>query len=91
MGFGVEAPTRNEVLVGQDHAKPGSCGCQRGGKAGRSGADHEEVAVQESVIVHIRVRLHGKPAQTCGGADQRFVEPLPERLWPHEGLVVEAG
>ena len=91
MGFGVEAPSRNEVLVGQNHAKPGSCGCQCSGKAGRSGTDHKEVAVQESVIVNIRVRLHGKPAQACGGTDQRFVEPLPKRLRPHEGLVVEAG
>ena len=91
MGFGVEAPSRNEVLVGQNHAKTRSCGCQCSGKAGRSGADHKEVAVQESVIVNIRVRLHGKPTQACGGADQRFVEPLPKRLRPHEGLVVEAG
>ena len=44
-----------------------------------------------NVLVGIGIAAACRPPEPRGAPDQRLVESLPERLRPHEGLVVEAG
>ena len=91
MGLGVEPPAHDEILVGQNHPRTAAPGGEGGGKAGRTRADNQQVAMQEPLVVAVRVGLAGQAAETGGGADGRLVDPLPEGFRPHEGLVIEAG
>ena len=60
-------------------------------RPGRPGADDEQIAVQEALVVDVRIRLRRKPPEAGRAPYERLVEPLPEGCRPHEGLVVEAG
>ena len=91
MGLGVEPPAHDEILVGQNHPRTAAPGGEGGGKAGRPGADNQQVAMQEPLVVAVRIGLAGQAAETGSGADGRLVDPLPEGFRPHEGLVIEAG
>ncbi len=63
--------------------------CRR--KAGCARSDDEDVAVDVNVLVGIGIAAACRPPEPRGAPDERLVESLPERLRPHEGLVVEAG
>ena len=45
----------------------------------------------ESAVIDIRIILAGQRAQSGGAPDDRLIDTFPERLRPHEGLVIEAG
>ena len=89
--LGVEPPAGQEVLVREDDPRPGPPGGQRRHQAGGTRADHEEVAEGEGLLAGVPVGLARERPEAGGAADQRLVDPLPEGLRPHEGLVVEAG
>ena len=91
MGFGVEPPAHDKILVGQDDPGAAAPGRQRRGKAGRTRADDQQVAMQEALVVAVRISRAGHAAEPGRGPDCRLVDLLPEGLRPHEGLVVEAG
>ena len=79
------------MLVGEDDASTGATGGQRGGEAGRPGADDEQVAMRPALLIGVRIGLVGGAAETRRLADEGLVELFPEGGRPHEGLVVEAG
>ena len=80
-----------EILIRQNHLGAGAPGGQRRHQPGRAGSDHQKVAMPESAVIEIGVILAGQRAKAGGAPDDRLVDPLPERSWPHEGLVVETG
>ena len=90
VGLGEQAAARSEVLVRQDHPRPGPARGQRRHQAGRPGADHQEVAEGVGLLVGVGIGRAGQAAEAGGAADQRLVDLLPEGGGPHEGLVVEA-
>ena len=47
--------------------------------------------MKETAVIDVRIGLPRQGAKPGGMPDQRLVDPLPERLRPHEGLVIEAG
>ena len=61
------------------------------GEAGSAGTHHQHVAMGVARGVAVGIRLLRRDAEPGRGADDRLVEPLPRRLRPHEGLVVEPG
>ena len=91
MGLGVEPPAHDEILVGKNDPRAAAPGRKRGGKAGRTRADDQQVAMQEALVVVVRIGLSGQAAEAGRGSDGRLIDPLPEGFRPHEGLVVEAG
>ncbi|MPM07842.1 hypothetical protein SDC9_54151 [bioreactor metagenome] len=89
VGLGQQPPAQTEILVGKDHPRAGPrCG-QRRGKPRGPGADDQQVAMQEALVIGIRVGKHRQAAKPRRAPDRGLVELLPERLRPHEGLVVE--
>ena len=78
------------VLVGDDDLGAVRYCCFRRGEAGDTAADHENVAVDVDLLVGIRVAAFRRLAEARRAADEGLVDVLPERLRPHEGLVVEA-
>ena len=88
--LGIEPAAGYEILVRQDHARPGPARrqCRRQARGPR--ADHQQVAMQEALVVLVGVFLHRQPPQPRRGADRRFVDLFPEGFRPHEGLVIEA-
>jgi hypothetical protein len=90
VGLGVEAAAQEEVLVGEDDAGAGAAGGEGGHQARGARADHQEVAVKETLVVEVGVGLAREAAEARGAADGGLVDALPEGAGPHEGLVVEA-
>ena len=90
VGLGVEPPAHDEILVGQDDPRPAASRGKGGGKPGRTRAHDQQVAMQETLVVAVRVGLARQASETGRFADRRFVDPLPEGGRPHECLVVEA-
>ena len=89
--IGVEPAAQQEILVGEHHPRARAPGGQRRGKPRGTTADHEQVAMEEPLVVEVRVWLSRKAAEARRAPDRRLIELLPERPRPHEGLVVEAG
>ena len=84
------------LLVAEDDAGAALGRHQRRGKAGRSGADDEHVAVGEAAGITVGIAGLRRFAETGGVANDRLVNPVPGPVRPeparaHEGLVVEAG
>jgi hypothetical protein len=76
--------------LGEHHPSAGH-GCRfGGGKAARTTADHQHVAVDADLLVGGRVAPGRGAAEAGGAADQRLIEMVPEAFRPFEGLVVEA-
>ena len=78
------------ALVAQDDAGTGLAGSKRRRQAGGATADDEHVGVLEAVGVGVGIGLRWRFAEAGGRADVRLVDVRPERLRPHESLVVEA-
>ena len=91
MGLGVEPPAHDEILIRQYDPRAAAPGGQSGGKPGRARADNQQVAMQEPLVVAVRVGLAGQAAEPGGRPDGRLIDLLPEGFRPHEGLVIEAG
>ena len=89
-GLGVQPSAHAEILVGQDHPCAAAPGGQGGSQARRPRPDDQQVAMQEPLVIGVRVILHRQCAQSRSAADQRLINLFPERGRPHEGLVVEA-
>ncbi len=79
-----------EILVDEDHLGTGASGGQRRRQPGRSGPDHQQVAMAKSAVIDIRIVLAGQRAKAGCAPDDRLVDTFPEGFRPHEGLVVEA-
>src|SRR5262245_66520254 len=80
-----------EVLLCKNNARTGlpcGAGCRQPGGAGPY---HQHVAMGVRLLVGIGIGFGSGAAQSCGASNERLVDLLPERCWPHEGLVVEAG
>ena len=90
-GVGDQPAAEAEVLLAQHDARTGPARRQRGHQPRRTAADHQHVAMQERLLVGVRVGGAGGAPEPGGAADQRLVDLFPERGRPHEGLVVEAG
>ena len=91
VALGEEASAEAVVLVGEDDPGSGARRRQRRGKAGRAAADHQEVAMEETLVIGVGIGLHRQAAEPGRAADRRLIEFFPERTGPHEGLVIEAG
>ena len=89
--FRVETAAGQEILIRQDHARAAARGGQRRLQARRARPDDQQVAMQEALVIAVRIVPPRQPAQTGGRPDRRFVDLFPEALRPHEGLVVEPG
>ena len=85
-----QTPAHQAVLFGKDHVGPGAASGQGGDQAGGAGADHQHIAKGVGFFVNRGLVLALQGAKPGGAADQRFVQTLPKRAGPHEGLVVEA-
>ena len=88
--LGEQAPASGEILVHQDHPRPGAAGGERRRETGRAAADDEHVAMGVGVVVGVGIGGVGGPAEARRAPDHRLVQLLPEAGRPHEGLVVEA-
>ena len=78
------------VLVGDDDlGARGGCSFRRS-ESGNAAADHEDVAMDVDLLIAIGVAAFRRLAQARGAADEGLIDVFPERLRPHEGLVVEA-
>ena len=89
VAFGIEPATRCEVLIAQDHSGSGTSSGQCCCKTRGARADDQQVCKQKSLVIAVRVRLHGQTTESCGMTDSRLVDFFPECLGPHEGLVVK--
>ena len=78
------------VLVGDDDLGAIGRSGFRCSKAGNAAADHQHVAMDVDLLVGVRVAAFRRLAQARRTADEGLVDVLPERLRPHECLVVEA-
>ncbi len=90
-GLGEEGAAGFGILVRQHDGGTGAAGGERGGEAGRAGADDQDVGMGEAGGVAVGVGLGRRGAEAGGVADHRLVDAVPEGARPHEGLVVEAG
>ena len=88
-GFGVQATAGQEILIGQNDPRTRCCRHLCGGDAGWACADDQQIAMQKTLVIVIRVFLHREVAQTCGHPNGRFIKLFPKRFGPHEGLVIE--
>src|SRR6202012_1024068 len=79
------------LLIAQDHACAGGRGAQRRGKARRTAADDQHVAMRMMMEISVRVGIPWCAPESGGAADRGLIKPGPERTWPHETLVVEPG
>jgi hypothetical protein len=76
LSLGVEAAAQQEILVGEDHAgaaRPAVRAAMR--PAAR--AYHQEVAVEEALVVEVGVGLAREAAQARGAADRRARRASP--------------
>ena len=89
VGLGQQGTARFGLFIAQHDPRAGAGGGHGGGDAGRAGADHQHVAMGVLVQVPVGIGLGWRAAQAGGGADRRFIDPLPERRRPEEGLVVK--
>ena len=89
--IGVQTPAQQMVLIREDDPYPGAPRRQRRHQPGRAGPDHQQVTVQKTFVIGIRVGLARQAAQPGAGPDDRFIDLFPEGLRPHERLVVESG
>ena len=77
------------LLIADDHTSAAGGRRRRGGQPGRTGADHQHVAVRVMMEVTIGIGIFRRPAQTAGGSDGGFVDTVPKRCRPHECLIIK--
>ncbi len=79
------------LLLGQEHARAAPPRRERRCQASGPGADDQDVAMGEAVLIAVGIGLDWRLAQACRPPDRALVDALPPGRRPHEGLVVEAG
>ena len=89
--LGKQTATEAEIILAQNHARPGPRRRSRRHQTGRTRADHQHIAEGGGLLVGIGIGQAARRAEARGVADERLVDLFPERRRPHEGLVVEAG
>ena len=58
-----QPPTNPEILVGEDHARARTPRRERRHQPGRTRADHQHIAVRESLLVMVRILRASRPAE----------------------------
>jgi hypothetical protein len=66
VGFGVQPPAHAKIFISQDHPAPGTGGSARRSQTGRSSAYDQKVAMQEPVIIYIRIGQLGQATKAGG-------------------------
>ena len=79
------------LAVGEDDPGAAPAGGERGGKAGRAGADHQHIAMDVALVVARGIGQCRRAAEPGHAAQQWLPQMPPESARLHEGLVVEAG
>lgn len=77
------------IFIDQNDAGAGFRGSKRRGQTSDTGTGHQHVAMGITAGIMIRIWLARRLAETGGAADQRFVNPVPGGLRPHEGLIIK--
>ena len=85
-----QAAAELALLVGENDARAGLARRPRRGESGRAPAHDQHVAVGVHLVVMVGVRL-GRASAEAGRLADEVLVLHPERLRPHERLVVEAG
>ncbi len=88
---GQHAAAKLVLLITQDHARATPTCFECCSETGGSGAHDHHVGMRVLLVITIRIGPFRRLAETGRLADSRLVDVVPERLRPHEGLVVEAG
>ena len=87
--FGIQPPAHAEILIRQDHPRPGPTRRQRRLQARRTRADDQQVTVQKALVIAVGVLQPAERPEARSAADDRLIQLFPERGRPHEGLVVK--
>ena len=85
----VQPPTHAEILIRQNHprTRPPRRLCRHQPRWPRANDKH--IAMQEPLVIRIRVFLPRQRAKPRRPPDDRLINLFPERLRPHERLVIK--
>ena len=86
----IRQSAKTRVLIGDDDLRTRGRRCFGCSEARNASTDHQHIAMHVDVLISIWIAAFRCPPQTRRAADEGFVDMLPERDRPHEGLVVEA-
>jgi hypothetical protein len=85
-----QAAAELALLIDQYHPCPAAPGGEGRGKSRRSSTDHKHIAMRIASLVTIGIGRHRRTTQSGSLANVMLIGH-PQRLRPHEGLVVEPG
>ena len=89
--FRIEPAAEGEILIRQDHLRPGAPSGQRGGKPGGTRTDDQQITMQKAAVIGVGIILQADASEPSGIANNRLIDLFPKGGGPHEGFVIKPG